>query len=596
MVAAGVLVLIALIAIIPFVASTQIVRDRIALELSTWSGYQVTLGASPEIDIWPVFKANLANVTFSEWGGNPQPVIRADRIEADLSAFAALRGNIVFTHFKLVRPTFHVWQESYRRGSTPGWGGGRIGQAIAAARAAIETNPSAPSAASLPADPFGVLEFVDGRVFLHRDSLETEVLSSASGRLNWPAMNRSATATLNGIWRGEVVSLDFSSAQPLFLAAGGTAPLSVTLRSAPVTGSFEGSANLSGDTHFDGNARLSTPSMRRALEWSRADIASGAAVGTVAIESRVTGAMGKLKLANTTITLDGNRGTGTLEISPWKAVPAISGTLAFDKIDLRSFLSAFSALTPDALGNYRTIDRDVADQVSFDLRLSATNAAVGSVVLSNLAATAQVKPGLAAFDISDATAFGGTVQASMRVDRQTSQAEVEFKLRGEDIDMGALAQNMKARNLVPVARGTFSLTLKGTGEDIADVIRSASGSASASFGPGAMAGIDLAKFAQRASLGEFFPLSDVGGGSLAFTGIALKAGIEYGTARVERLEVTTAEGSLSLRGIVPLPGRGLALAGRVERTGAGQADIPFFVGGSWEAPYISPVLPGMEAP
>jgi AsmA protein len=169
-------------------------------------------------------------------------------------------------------------------------------------------------------------------------------------------------------------------------------------------------------------------------------------------------------------------------------------------------------------------------------------------------------------------------------------------LRGEDIDMGALAQTMQAHNLVPVSRSTFSITLRGTGNELSDVIRSASGSINANFGAGALAGVDIAKFAERASLGEFFPLSDVGNGSLAFTGITLKAGVENGTARVERLDIATADSRLSLRGIVPLPGRGLALAGRLDRAGGGDAPISFFVGGSWDAPYISPVLPGIEAP
>jgi uncharacterized protein involved in outer membrane biogenesis len=50
----------------------------------------------------------IANVTFTEWGGNSQPIIQADRIEADLSAFAALRGNVVFTRLKLLRHYYHI--------------------------------------------------------------------------------------------------------------------------------------------------------------------------------------------------------------------------------------------------------------------------------------------------------------------------------------------------------------------------------------------------------------------------------------------------------------------------------------------------------
>lgn len=586
----------AIVAAIPYFAATQLVRDRIAWELSMWSGYRVTLGSAPKIDIWPVFRADLANVTFSRWGGDPQPVIHADRLEADLSAFAALHGDVVFTGVKLTRPTFHVWPASL---AAPGIAaaGGRFGEAIAKARALVEANPTAPDASKLPSGAVGTIEFVDGRMALHADGRDTEVLSNVSGTLDWPAFNRTATLTATGIWRGELMSITASSEQPLFLAAGGSAPLSVTVESAPVSGAFQGIANTSGATYFNGDLRLASPSMRRMLEWSRTDISPGASVGSFTLRGQVSGAINRLKVANATLVLDNNQGTGTLEMALWEPVPSIAGTLAFDTIDLQSFLSAFSALTPDGVGRYRTVDSKIGDQVSLDLRLSAARATAGRISFTDVAATAQVKAGLAAFDISDATAFDGTIQAGMRVDRQGEEAGVEVRLRGTNIDMGALAKAIEVNQLVPISRANFLIALKGMGEDIGDVLGSANGTISASFGRGAMAGVDIAKFTQRARSGEFFALQEVGNGTLAFNSVEVKASVKEGIARVEKADLDTASGLLTLRGIVPLPGRGLALAGRLDRTANPRDDqISFFVGGSWDAPYISPILPGIERP
>lgn len=593
--AAIVAVIVAVVAAIPYFAATQLVRDRIAWELSMWSGYRVTLGSAPKIEIWPVFKADLANVTFTEWEGDPQPVIHADKIEADLSAFPALRGDVVFTYVKLTRPTFHMWRTALNAGAVSNWRGGRFSQAIGKARELVEANPANPDASKLPADTVGTIEFVDGRVTVHGGGSDTEVLSSFSGTFDWPAFNRAATLKATGIWRGEMVSLQATSDQPLFLAAGGNAPVSATMQSAPASGSFKGIAKVAGDTYFNGTLQLASPSMRRMMEWSRTDIAAGAAVGSFNLQGQVSGAISRLKVANVTLTVDNNQGSGTLEMALWEPVPSIAGTLAFDVIDLRSFLAAFSALTPDGGGRYRTVDTSVGDQVSLDLRLSANRATAGSFTFTNVAATAQVKSGLTAFDISDATAFDGTVQAGMRVDRHSERAMVEVRLRGTNIDMGALAKTAQVHQLVPITRANFSIALKGTGEEVADVMRSADGTISASFGKGAMAGIDLAKFAERAKSGEFFPLQEVGSGSLAFDGIEMKANVKDGIARVEKLDIDAPTGLLSLRGIVPLPGRGLALAGGLNpKAGAKEAPVTFFVGGSWDAPYISPVLPGLD--
>ena len=63
--ALAVVMLAAVVVAVPFVASNQIVKDRIALEMSAWSGLQVSIGATPHIEIWPSLRAILTNVTLS---------------------------------------------------------------------------------------------------------------------------------------------------------------------------------------------------------------------------------------------------------------------------------------------------------------------------------------------------------------------------------------------------------------------------------------------------------------------------------------------------------------------------------------------------
>jgi AsmA protein len=134
--ALGALVLLALLffAALPTIASTQIVRDRIAYELSLWSGYRVSLGEAPILDVWPIFRATLNDVAFHEWsGGDSPPVLEADRLEVSLSALAALRGNVVMSGVSMYRPLLRL--------TTPGSvidlpaspGGGRMVRAVEAA-------------------------------------------------------------------------------------------------------------------------------------------------------------------------------------------------------------------------------------------------------------------------------------------------------------------------------------------------------------------------------------------------------------------------------------------------------------------------------
>jgi AsmA protein len=580
-------------AALPFIASTQIVRDRIAIEMSAWSGYRVELGGAPDIEVWP-FRAILTNVTLSGWSDpERKPVIVAERVEIELSALAALRGYIVFSSTRLIRPTVRVAPVGGELLLPVSPSGGRIARSIEAARIAVSANPSNPELSGIPSDPFGKVEFVDGRIVVQRDGKDEEIVTSLAGAVNWAALDRSGTLAATGIWRGESVALDMTMAKPLVLFAGGTAPLSVSLKAAPVSLTFEGSANLSRDTYFEGPLSFSTPSLKRMLEWSTEQATPGPAIGSIAIKGTITGNSQRMRFADAEVTLDGNPGMGVLELSFTEAIPALSGTLAFDALDIRSFLTAFTPLD-SGNGAVDGIDMAFADRINLDLRLSAAKANAGSATLIDVAATAQIKPGLAAFDISDGSAFGGSIQTGIRFDRQPGANQVELRLLATDIDGGILAAASKSARVVPTGRGTVSIILKGPGKSWNELLQKGDGSVTASFGQGALSNLDLNALVERMKQGGFFALSEVSKGSLPINSFELKASVSKGVARVEKAEVKAPAHTITLSGIVPYVGGGLALSGTIhplaqEGANPPPADSIFFVGGSLSEPFIAPI-------
>ncbi|MEP4113992.1 MAG: AsmA family protein, partial [Nitratireductor sp.] len=155
------------LAALPYVASTQLVRNRIAQEIGNWTGYRVVLRGTPRIDVWPVLRADLADVAFLEWGEpNAPPVLQAERVELDLSAIAALGGEVSFSKMVLVRPRLRLKQTPGPFPLPAGTRGGRITRAINATRALVEANPAAPDTSLIPKDALGTVEFVDGQIVL----------------------------------------------------------------------------------------------------------------------------------------------------------------------------------------------------------------------------------------------------------------------------------------------------------------------------------------------------------------------------------------------------------------------------------------------
>jgi AsmA protein len=583
----------------PYAASNTLVRDRIAQELGAWSGMRVDVGSSPDIEVWPSLRAVLQDVRFSDWDADGQPVMQAERIEMEMSAWDALRGDITFDQLRLVRPLLRVRPVAPAIYLPTAPRGGRIVRAVEAARQALKANPQAPDLSKLPDTDFGTIEFVDASVLAQETGGEREIASGLTGSLNWPSLNRGGALRAQGLWRGETVSFEMASGQPLLHLAGGTTELRAALRSTPVTASFEGTTGLSAEAMLTGILQLSTPSVLRAANWLQIELASEMAPGALEFSGQLSGSAERLKFTGASLILDGNTGIGGFDVSFEDEIPAISGTLAFDVLDLPTMFGVFSPLLPQ-LGTQAIDPVPAINRMKLDLRLSASTARAGPVTLSDIAATAQVRPGLAVLDISDSTAFGGTLQAGIRASRTPGSEAVDLRLLASDFDGGAAGDALGLQPLLPASRGTLSLTLKGTGETWERVLETADGTFSAGFARGTLRNFNLEQFVAGLNNGGFFALKDVSTGSLAMEGVQLKATMNDGVARITQATVDTLDRRILMQGIVPYVG-GLALTGDIRLVPTPASTDPsllpaepqaaplasFFVGGSWNAPFIS---------
>ncbi|MCR4269003.1 AsmA-like C-terminal region-containing protein [Nitratireductor sp. ZSWI3] len=591
--ALGIAAVIAVVAILclPIIASTQIVRDSVAQQVSAWSGYRVRLDDAPQIRVWPSFKAILNDVVLTDWRDNQgPPVMEAERVEIDLSALAALRGEVVFTKIRLVRPVLRVngANDAPRFQAIPKWG--RLAQSIEFTRELLKANPNTPDLSALPSDAFATIEIEDGRVISASDRTQPPLASGLAGTLSWPALNRSAALTARGIWHGESIVVEASSEQPLVLLAGGKAPLSVTLKTAPVSLSFAGSADFDGNAFIDGRIETSAPSLQRVLEWTSREDWPGSTIKAASLKSNVIGDLTRIKFENAEIGLGENSATGVFDIGFTAPYPTVTGTLAFKSLDLRSLMLALAPDSDDPAAS------PVAHRLNLDLRLSAATATAGSVSMTGVAATAQVRDGLMSLDISDATAFGGMVQIGVRLDSIEDNNHAELRVNAENVNGKAVASTLNLTNLIPNAPGSFSVFIKGRGSDLQSVLETADGSISATIGKGTIPGLNLQSFREHNDQGTFFPLADIANGELPIDGIDFKATLAGGIAWIDKADIRlTSQEKITLGGLVPFAGRGIALSGNIVPAAPAEEGVEppketFFIGGSWSAPFIAPFL------
>jgi AsmA protein len=589
--AVGVSLAVALVVSLPLIASTQIVRSRVAQELSAWSGYRVSLGEAPEIKVWPTFRAVLKNVGFREWAGEAgaPPVLRADVIEMQLSPLSAILGRVTFSRVKLVRPDLLVSRASGGALMPASPGGGQLYEAFEGARSAELPGEAGAS------EKLGLVQFFEGRILASEGGSEEEVATSLTGEISWPQLSSPASLSATGIWRGEAVQISLLAQKPADLLGGRDAPIEASLSAVPLEGSFDGTVRLAPQPVFEGALSLQSPSLRRTLEWTRTASTLGAAVGAVTLSGKMQGGPTRLRIDDAELALGGDLGKGVLEVA-FGPRTSVSGTLAFDRVDLMSLLSEFS---PAEQPGAQRADPALNGDIDLDLRLSAAAASGGPLELSKVAATAQIRDGLAAIDLSDATLFGGSLQAGFRAERKDGASQSELRLVAEDIDWAQLSAAAGFVDHIAKSRGSLSLVLKGPASSAQALLRLGSGTLNAKLGPGLISGVDLPALLKRAEEGGFFPLTEVSAGALAIDGAELKAQVSNGVARLESARAWTEQRLINIYGMVPYVDQSLALSGTVGPTEAAvNSGVPvteFFVGGSWDAPYISRIYPNLPS-
>ena len=431
----------------PYVASTRIVRDRIAAEIGAWSGYKVDIGAPPAIEVWPRLRTVLTNVTFSDRNAPAAGAIgKVERMEIELSPLAAMRGDAVFKAARLVRPSLTLRSDA--KGSLTGIlaGKGRIAEALERTRAALAEDPQS---TGLPAQPFGSVQVTEGQVLLARDGKAEPLVTNIEANLTWPALDAGGTLAGRGEWRGEAVSVGLQSPAPLMLLAGGTAPLKVTVESVPLSAAFDGIARLDGTPFLDGKASFAAASLERLAGWTGADLGGWQALRAIALSATVLGDARRMKLDQAELQLDGDRASGAVELNFAKETPSISGSLAFERLRLDGLLAALLPLaqkpsSPSEASRHRVL---------LDLRLSAGQASLGGFDLSDAAATVKVQDDSAAFDILDATAFEGEFRGGLRMTGGAGGTVTEVSAAASNVNGGAFGSAMGMTLLVPNGRG-----------------------------------------------------------------------------------------------------------------------------------------------
>jgi len=570
----------------PFLISTSVVRESIEQSIEQWTGHNAAIGGVSTIRFWPEPKVILTDITIhNDRQGDRKTLATIKELSASFDLVEALLGRPVFEDFHLTEP--HIFMSRGENGRVHWAHGGRLVEAIAKASANGDTQRLDQALDA----PIGEVKVRNGIVDIVGEADGRTVRFDAiNGMMDWPSLSDAVTIQAEAVVRGKKIGLDIRSTQPLLLLDGRSGDFEGTASADIGVAKFDGIASLTPSGYFSGNAELRASDLPAALRWFEIDPRLIDGLQSASVSARLIADRQELRFEELSLGLNNENASGLLELdTPASGRPKLSGTLAFDHIDLRRLLVA---LEPTISQDAQALPSLVTN-LDLDLRLSSQVAAFGAVQLHDIALGLMNVAQQFRLDILDSDLRPGRVTGRINTVNTNAGAQhegqsVAFRGAVRGADFATIVQQLQLKGPLPAAQGSLDISLDVPRPINRDAWNAAVGTVNFQTGAGRLNGIDMSAIRQLATQKPYFTLSDAATGSVEFDSMKATATIRNGIADLQDTEIAGRNETIMLTGAVPLANSSLALSAEILPKDGGQ-NLNFFIGGAWPTPILWPM-------
>lgn len=582
---------VAVVAVAPLFLSTEIAKERIAEEISGWTGRHVTLSGEPEVSLFPTLTVTLHGISIANPPGmEGPPFVSMEAVVGRVKILPLFLGRTEIAEFSLIKPRINLriaadgrqnWREIKPLLPIPPRVAGGSAPPASGAPAGRQPAPPRP----VPTVTLGRFIMQGGIItFENERTGEHDALNAVDIDFSWPSVTSAASGSGSFVWRGETVDFDASVARPLDLLGGDTSDLHLALSSTPVRFSFDGKGGRIESLQFAGRLKLKTPSLRRMIEWFGTPMGPGNILGPAALDGQITWDRPDLAVDQASLELDGNDAEGAMSVHFDGDRPSLQGTFAADKLDVTPYLEALR----ERLGAADHSEIAIGGKGNLDLRVSAGEIVAGPTHLSSTALWATMGGGKLSVDLGEAHAYGGQGQAKLTAAMDDNGVTAKLSAQFDGIAAGNLFADYFGINAL-TGTGTGSLQLSTHGRTWNDVARSFFGTGKLSFTDGSLTGLDIERLANigsdpqavaehrgSASFTELGGTLELGDGKLSSTDLHAEGD---GYAIRSEASASLIDASLSGTGT-------LSVVKPDEPTHP--AAVPFLIKGKWNEPILLP--------
>ncbi|MBB3424812.1 MULTISPECIES: AsmA family protein [unclassified Rhizobium] len=582
----------------PFLISSGLVRSGIEKALSEWTGYRAQIEGDPTLDFWPTPRVTLNQVTIREPSRNGKVLGHVDSLSADFSLWSAIRGHAHFHEFHFLRPTLYIRRDE--NGLIDWTNEGRLSKAIEQAGASsgdgMRMSKEQDAAIGMLTIEDGSIEMADER------SGNIYKLNAVNADIAWPRLSHSLSAVILARFNGQDIKLNFDSPQPLLFFAGKNVNTTTSFVSPLINWTYTGITSIADFSALSGNLDLNVPNVPSFIAWSGQRLPAADALKNISLTANIAAIENGLRFNNLSFKVNDSAASGIMDLNYTKAgKPKISGTLAFDQMNLNPFLAAFSMRLAAETAIDALLNGNPLQRLDLDLRLSSNKAALGPFQFDDIGASLLVLGGKAKFDIGDSGFENGSLTAHLEVAPGDFDGGGKLQISIRNADFGGLFTRLKLIGPLPMpSSASLDLSLSTSKPIWVATLSDVAGTLHFASSAGSFRQFNLATFRTLAAQKAFFRMSDIADSSFDFDSINADASFAKGSAEVQNATVTGRNETITFNGVVPFRTNGLALSGAIEATSPSDADelpmLPFFIGGSWPNPVISPVATLLQKP
>ncbi len=565
--------------ILPMGLNQPQLRAQLERQIAEMGGMKLSVNGDAAISFFP-FKVTLADVTSTDAHG--ALTVTAKRVEARFSMLSALVGRIAVKELILDGANIVLRERTGRKFSSIPQSGA-LKPTIDIAKAAIDANYDNPDLGSITNRSLGSVRLSNSKISLIWLTGREDIATDVNGAVDWLTLRGNAMMSGSGVWRGEVVRVGLYLAEPLLLASGGTSAGSLDFTSEPLTFTFDGDFNLAADFFAKGSTTLKAPSISKLFAWFAAPMRGGDRLQAVELSGNLVVSKGKLRVSDLLFLIGTNTATGTMEIDLAARPPKLAGTMAFEMWDFTRLGQVLPYTAEN--GGAGSAEHVPLSGLDLDFRISARTAMVEQFVVKNAAGTILLNAGEALLDLGNAEFGGGVVSANLQVTGAGGSRRAMMKFSARNVMPGQLSSNASfPRFDAPV---NLNFELSGPYKTLPDFLRTGEGSFSAEASAGIIRNFSADSFFGAIRYGNIFALPEMYSGLSTLESAVVNAKLNKGAAVLQASELNINGQRIVLTGAVPYTSGGVALNGVI----SGQSNpgnwTPFFIGGSWDKPFVT---------